>query len=256
MRLTSTSPLQFSQARSPILLKVTVQCLLHRMRLQTALEVCCLWCKDITVIRFFVTDTNSTEGAALRKHSSAALDTSWGGHLSHHVAPLEGPFFETFDRGGKPANLQLLTTLPGRNSHMLDAHCHFYMLEHGCSKKALLAISPRGLAGTRVALGCVVLQVVIPTKLSNMGIRAFCGCEQLQQFPEQCVGRAQCLMCDKFEKSLWSCFPLKDPISDAFDTNIGPVHVRFMVGAFWLKQQMKVVCHTWSSTTHPGLALP
>ena len=54
----------------------------------------CLWCKDITVIRF-VTDTNSTKGAALRKHSSAALDTSRGSHFSQHVAPLEGPIFKT-----------------------------------------------------------------------------------------------------------------------------------------------------------------
>ena len=53
----------------------------------------------------FVTDTNSTKGAALRKHSSAALDTPRGGHLSQHVAPLEGSFFKTHDRRWEPDNL-------------------------------------------------------------------------------------------------------------------------------------------------------
>ena len=86
----------------------------------------CPWCKDITVIRF-VTDTNSTKGAALRKHSSAVLDTPRGRHLSQHVAPLEGPMFKTCDRGWELDNLQLLTTLPGRESNMLNAHCHFYV---------------------------------------------------------------------------------------------------------------------------------
>ena len=78
-------------------------------------------------------DPNSTKGAALRKHFSAVLDTPRGGHLSQHVAPLEGPIFKTYDRGWELDNLQLLTTLPGRESYMLNAHCHFYVPEHGCS---------------------------------------------------------------------------------------------------------------------------
>ena len=37
--------------------------------------------------------------------------------------------------------------------------------------------------GKEVFLNCVALQeVVIPTELCDIGIRAFCGCEQLQRF--------------------------------------------------------------------------
>ena len=96
------------------------------------LPTLCPWCKDISVIRF-VTDTNSTKGAALRKYSSAVLDTSRGGHFSQHAARLEGPIFKTHDRGWELDNLQLLTTLPGHDSYMLNAHCHIHAPEHGCS---------------------------------------------------------------------------------------------------------------------------
>ena len=37
--------------------------------------------------------------------------------------------------------------------------------------------------GKEVFLNCVVLQEVIPTELSDIGNRAFCGCEQLQLPP-------------------------------------------------------------------------
>ena len=89
------------------------------------------WCQDVTVL-CFVTGSNSTWGAALRKHPSAVLDCR---HLSQHIAPLESPFRQTYDRGWNLDNLQLLTTLPGRESYMLNAHCHFYVREQGCSMK-------------------------------------------------------------------------------------------------------------------------
>ena len=75
--------------------------------------------------------------------------------------------------------------------------------------------------GKEVFLNCVVLQeVVIPTELSDIGIRAFCGCEQLQRFTpldwgdiEQCVQAEHnaFFMCDKFEKPLWVCLLYTSP---------------------------------------------
>ena len=98
--------------------------------------------------------------------------------------------------------------------------------------------------GKEAFLDCVVLQeVVIPTELSDIGNRAFCGCEQLQRFTlldwgdvEQWVQAEHnaFFMCDKFEKPHWlELLPAEGPDSDAFDeesatniANIMPVHGR------------------------------
>ena len=71
--------------------------------------------------------------------------------------------------------------------------------------------------GKEVFLFCVVLQeVVIPIELSDIGDRAFCGCEQLQRFAlpdwgdmEQWVQAEHnaFFMCDKFEKPHWLELP-------------------------------------------------
>ena len=77
--------------------------------------------------------------------------------------------------------------------------------------------------GKEVFLNCVVLQeVVIPTELSDIGDRGFCGCEQLQRFTlldwsdiEQWVQAEHnaFFMWDKFENPIgWSCSPRKDQI--------------------------------------------
>ena len=84
---------------------------------------------------------------------------------------------------------------------------------------------------TKLILNCVVLQeVVIPTELSDIGNRAFCGCEQLQRFTpldwgdvEQWVQAEHnaFFMCDKFEKPLWvELLPAEGPDSDAFDEEL------------------------------------
>ena len=83
----------------------------------------------------------------------------------------------------------------------------------------------------RSFLNCVALQeVVIPTELSDIGNRAFCGCEQLQRFTpldwgdvEQWVQAEHnaFFMCDKFEKPLWvELLPAEGPDSDAFDEEL------------------------------------
>ena len=91
-------------------------------------------------------------------------------------------------------------------------------------------------------------EVVIPTELSDIGNRAFCGCEQLQRFTlldwgdiEQWVQAEHnaFFMCDKFEKPHWlELLPAEGPDSDAFDEelttstpNIMPAHERLKVGA-------------------------
>ena len=65
---------------------------------------------------------------------------------------------------------------------------------------------------------------------SDIGIRAFCGCEQLQRFApldwgdiEQCVQAEHnaFLLCDKFEKPLWvELLQAEGPDSDAFDEEL------------------------------------
>ena len=91
--------------------------------------------------------------------------------------------------------------------------------------------------GKEVFLDCVALQeVVIPTELCDIGIRAFCGCEQLQRFTpldwreiEQSVQAEHnaFFMRDKFERPLWVELL---PADEEFP-NIGPVHAGVMVGA-------------------------
>ena len=73
-------------------------------------------------------------------------------------------------------------------------------------------------------------EVVIPTELSDIGNRAFCGCEQLQRFTpldwgdiEQWVQAEHnaFFMCDKFEKPQWvELLPAEGPDSDAFDEEL------------------------------------
>ena len=75
------------------------------------------------------------------------------------MAPHEGPFRQTYDRRWKLDNLQLLATLPGRNSHMLDASCHFYVPDRRCSVECSVCNFPRGLAGTRTALGSLLCRL-------------------------------------------------------------------------------------------------
>ena len=86
-----------------------------------------------------------------------------------------------------------------------------------------------------VFLNCVALQeVVIPTELSDIGNRAFCGCEQLQRFTlldwgdiEQWVQAEHnaFFMCDKFEKPLsLELLPAEGPDSDAFDEELHHVY--------------------------------
>ena len=80
---------------------------------------------------------------------------------------------------------------------------------------------------------CVVLQEV-PTELSDVGNRAFCGCEQLQRFTlldwgdiEQWVQAEHnaFFMCDKFEKPHWlELLPAEGPDSDAFDEELHHVY--------------------------------
>ena len=64
--------------------------------------------------------------------------------------------------------------------------------------------------GKEVFLSCIALQeVVIPTELQEIGIRAFCGCEQLRCFTPLDWGEIDrlvqaehnaFLMCDNFEQ--------------------------------------------------------
>ena len=98
-------------------------------------------------------------------------------------------------------------------------------------KKACVGFPRLTQIGKEVFLNCVALQeVVIPTELSDIGNRAFCGCEQLQRFTpldwgdiEQWVQAEHnaFFMCDKFEKPLWvELLPAEGPDSDAFDEEL------------------------------------
>ena len=100
-----------------------------------------------------MTDTNSPWGAALRKHSSTAPSVT---------SLAEGTFQGCCALRGVAApgcvqweldNLQWLATLPGRNAYMLDAIATSTCRSTGAAWKALSAISARGSAGTRTALG-------------------------------------------------------------------------------------------------------
>ena len=73
-------------------------------------------------------------------------------------------------------------------------------------------------------------EVVIPTKLQDIGIRAFCGCEQLWRFTPldwreidktiQAEHNAF-LLCDNFERASWvELLPSEGPDSDAFDEEL------------------------------------
>ena len=70
---------------------------------------------------------------------------------------------------------------------------------------------------SEVCLNCMALQeVVIPTKLQKMGIRAFCGCQQLTGGKIDLMVQAEhnaFLMCDNFENNHHGqSFPPKDQI--------------------------------------------
>ena len=78
---------------------------------------------------------------------------------------------------------------------------------------------------------CIALQCIwLPPRLSDIGNRAFCGCEQLQRFTlldwgdiEQSVQAEHnaFFMCDKFEKPHWlELLPAEGPDSDAFDEEL------------------------------------
>ena len=82
--------------------------------------------------------------------------------------------------------------------------------------------------GKEVFLNCIALrEVVIPTELQDIGIRAFCGCEQLRRFTLLDWGEIDkniqaehnaFLMCDNFERPPWvELLPSEGPDSDAFD---------------------------------------
>ena len=85
--------------------------------------------------------------------------------------------------------------------------------------------------GKEVFLNCVALrEAVIPTELHDIGIRAFCGCEQLRCFTPLDWGEIDrivqaehnaFLMCDNLEKPPWvELLPTEGPDSDAFDEEI------------------------------------
>ena len=142
--------------------------------------------------------------------------------------------------------------------------------------------------GKEVFLNCVALQeVVIPTEPSDTGIRAFCGCKQLQRLTpldwreiEQSVQAEHnaFFMCDKFERPLWvELLPAEGPDSDAFDEELYNQRGQSMRRSWWMpwhlsleaspaletvnEQSEKLLAQTanesatWSSTTHPDLAL-
>ena len=50
------------------------------------------WCKDIAVV-CLLADTDSAEGAALRKHPSTVLDAARGHNLPKDIAALESSIF-------------------------------------------------------------------------------------------------------------------------------------------------------------------
>ena len=77
--------------------------------------------------------------------------------------------------------------------------------------------------GKEAFLSCIALQeVVIPTELQEIGIRAFCGCEQLRVFTLLDLGGMTntykqntmpfCCVTILSNRYGWSCYPLKDRI--------------------------------------------
>ena len=85
--------------------------------------------------------------------------------------------------------------------------------------------------GKESFLSCIALQeVVIPTDLQEVGICAFCGCEQPRVFSLLDAGendqRVQAehnafLLCEKFEQPSWvELLPTEGPDSDAFDEEL------------------------------------
>ena len=85
--------------------------------------------------------------------------------------------------------------------------------------------------GKEVFLSCIALrEVVIPTELQDIGVRAFCGCEQLRRFTPLDWGESDktiqaehnaFLLCDNFERASWvELLPSEGPDSDAFDEEL------------------------------------
>ena len=77
---------------------------------------------------------------------------------------------------------------------------------------------------------CCISLCVIPTELHYIGIRAFCGCEQLVRFTPLDWGEGErtvqaehnaFLMCDNFERASWvELLSPREPDSDAFDEEL------------------------------------
>ena len=77
---------------------------------------------------------------------------------------------------------------------------------------------------------CCISLCVIPTELHYIGIRAFCGCEQLVRFTPLDWGEVErtiqadhnaFLMCDNFERTSWvELLSPTEPNSDAFDEEL------------------------------------
>ena len=95
--------------------------------------------------------------------------------------------------------------------------------------------------GKEAFLCCISLrELVIPTELRYLGIRAFCGCEQLALFTLLDIGDVErttqdigdvertiqaennaFLMCDNFARASWiELLSPRDPDSDAFDEEL------------------------------------
>ena len=99
------------------------------------------------------------------QHSANTLvsivDTPWCSDLTQHIAPHESLFRQTDDRSWKLDNLQLLVTLPGRNSCMLDASCHFYVSDCWCRVESSVCNFPSRVGRDTNSFGVALLAVIL-----------------------------------------------------------------------------------------------
>ena len=119
------------------------------------------------------------------------------GHIDDFVSSPVGRRSPTEHHTGQTLSPQQFSTLTGFPNFLLlqgieksDFSGHQFGVQKpqaktGPATEGLPSMAPATTHtnGKEVFLSCVVLQeVVTPTELSDIGNRAFCGCEQLQRF--------------------------------------------------------------------------
>ena len=93
--------------------------------------------------------------------------------------------------------MQLLTTLPGRESCMLNAHCHFYAPEHGCCIEGSVSNFSARVGGDAYSLGVafstVCLELPDGVSIHHAGTTTICSFGRCRSTVWNASGRGCCV---------------------------------------------------------------